>query len=227
MQYDARIVEIGQLVDNPQNPKERSVADKQLAASIEEIGLHYPLIVAREGVKDGKELFMIVDGHRRKAALVSRNHTHVPVLITDSKKEKVYSHLSANSRKLNSADWLEMAVNNPEAQLPGGQTSSNIKAIRLLLGEESLKYMADNKIRPSNFGIAVRVNRLLGWTSPTRDKRGKFDPEQDLEPIKKTLRWILKHKQGAVVTKYLSYQNSQHAIDKIQPAIESDRPVLN
>lgn len=73
-------VTIDQLVGNPDNPRDTLGALAELAASITEIGLLQPLLVTPR--QDGT--FMVVDGHRRHAAMVSVNYTlPIPVVVSD------------------------------------------------------------------------------------------------------------------------------------------------
>ncbi len=76
---------IGQLVENPDNPRKQVGDIADLAASIREQGIKQPLTVTPTGNMDidGQETYRIVIGHRRYTAAKQAGLTTVPVIIED------------------------------------------------------------------------------------------------------------------------------------------------
>lgn len=76
---------IGQLVENPDNPRKQIGDVTDLAASIREQGIKQPLTVTPTGNMDidGRETYRIVIGHRRYTAAKQAGLTTVPVIIED------------------------------------------------------------------------------------------------------------------------------------------------
>ena len=76
---------IGQLVENPDNPRKQVGDIADLAASIREQGIKQPLTVTPTGNMDidGRETYRIVIGHRRYTAAKQAGLTTVPVIIED------------------------------------------------------------------------------------------------------------------------------------------------
>lgn len=74
---------IGQLVENPDNPRKQIGDIADLAASIREQGIKQPLTVTPTGNMDidGRETYRIVIGHRRFNAAKQDGLTTVPVII--------------------------------------------------------------------------------------------------------------------------------------------------
>ena len=76
---------IGQLAENPDNPRKQIGDVSDLAASIREQGIKQPLTVTPTGNMDidGHETYRIVIGHRRYTAAKQAGLTTVPVIIED------------------------------------------------------------------------------------------------------------------------------------------------
>ena len=76
---------IGQLAENPDNPRKQIGDIADLAASIREQGIKQPLTVTPTGNMDidGRETYRIVIGHRRYTAAKQAGLTAVPVIIED------------------------------------------------------------------------------------------------------------------------------------------------
>lgn len=80
-----RLVALAELVANPDNPRDTLGDLAELAASILVLGLLQPLLVVE--LPGGG--FMVVDGHRRHAAMQSINYTEpIPATVTQMDREQ-------------------------------------------------------------------------------------------------------------------------------------------
>lgn len=99
----ARLVGLSELVENPDNPRDTLGSVKELAASIIEIGLLQPLLVV-----PAESGYMVVDGHRRLAAMRSVAYDRpIPVIVTEmDRTARVIAAVSAGAYtlKLNSIE---------------------------------------------------------------------------------------------------------------------------
>jgi ParB-like chromosome segregation protein Spo0J len=67
----------------------QTVRYKRIVASIGEVGIVEPLVVARRGTDPGP--FMLVDGHLRLAALLDLGNSEAPCLIADDDEAFTYN----------------------------------------------------------------------------------------------------------------------------------------
>lgn len=88
-------VRLAQLVENPDNPRETLGSIVELAASIVEIGLLQPLLV----MADDAGGYLVVDGHRRFAAMQSVGYAKpIPVVLTDmNRAQRIVAAVSAGA----------------------------------------------------------------------------------------------------------------------------------
>src|ERR1700719_1450435 len=67
----------------------QAMRDKRIVASIAEVGIVEPLVVARRREDTGP--YMLVDGHLRHAALLDLGNSEVPCLIADDDEAFTYN----------------------------------------------------------------------------------------------------------------------------------------
>src|SRR5580692_4901221 len=95
-----RLTAISKIKAAPWNPKGR-IAEKRLGkllASIEDIGLVYPVVV--------DESMNLVDGHRRLACAKKLGWTMIPTISVTSEFLHAYGSVQANQEKLTGNDLI-------------------------------------------------------------------------------------------------------------------------
>lgn len=80
---EARLISVSEIHANPENLRHSLGRLKELAGSIEAVGILQPIVVHKNG--DGK--YEIIAGHRRFAAALSLKLAEVPVVIRDDLKD--------------------------------------------------------------------------------------------------------------------------------------------
>jgi hypothetical protein len=108
----AGIVRVEDVVAAPYNPPGRTAekALKQLLASMEDIGLLYPVLI-----DDGKNL---IDGHRRLACAKLLGWEEIAAITLprhDVHPDKAYASVNVTARKMGGNDALAVWLKNPQA----------------------------------------------------------------------------------------------------------------
>jgi len=119
-------VRLDELVDNPDNPRIDLGDIAGLAANINQVTLLQPLLVTR--VDDG---WMVVDGHRRTAAMRSISYDRpIPVIVDDlDRSQRLLAAVSAGmfTRKLSKLEQAKaMAVLRDELGLTQAQIAQRV-----------------------------------------------------------------------------------------------------
>lgn len=97
-------IKISQLVPDPNNVREHIGDISDLVASIREIGLLQPPVVRRQGNQ-----FVVVTGHRRRAALIAAREEYCDVLISQIRPDDVLVAMIVENTQRQDLDPIEEA----------------------------------------------------------------------------------------------------------------------
>lgn len=189
-------IPIATLSTAPHNPKSRTENNsrlRQLAKSMEKIGILYPILVS----KDGKR---VIDGHRRLAAAKRLGWDSIPVLMVNAESDdEVYSEVNANSCRLTGNQALAVWLKNPKAVTK--RSRACFDRAEAILGRTILG-------RLSRGGHSVRLLTLAGWVARYVDRA------DDSKFIKKTTCWLAKYRNARIVEGYMEVKQSPKTLHR-------------
>lgn len=142
------------------NPKHRSRERglKRLVASIEKVGLVYPLLLD-EATKT------IIDGHRRYGACKLMGWEEVPCLLSSGEPaDTMYAEVNATQKALNGNDMVHVYLKHPDAVTEA--TRAKFLRAESVIGRKALVTIARRGMALSVFTEAERVGKLCGITAP-------------------------------------------------------------
>ncbi len=176
---------------------------KDLKASIERVGIIYPLIVTKD--------FDLVDGHRRLECARLIGMESVPVIVREGGQKELFNEVNTTSKKLTQADDLFVYLSGGSMT---GRSKRPIELTEKLMGHEFLEYMAENKISPhSVLSVTGQVMKYIGvndWT----------DGESQIAI--KCIRWMAENKgQFAARTAIVSRTDPAYIVE----CIENNKPL--
>ncbi len=198
-------ISLALLKDAPHNPKGRISSPKigQLAKSIQEIGLQYPVLVTEKNAS-GKH--QIIDGHRRVAAYRRIGLDPVPCLVTGQDADSVYAGVNANARSLSGNEQLSVFLSNPKAV--SGRARRGFENMEERLGRKLMETMQRHGYTGRTFKMAVIICRAC-------------DRDTD-EWVKLTVRWFMtcesqRYVQSLLATKTISPAQILRAVKEHRP----------
>jgi ParB/RepB/Spo0J family partition protein len=182
-------VELSKLKGAKYNPKSRTAKGSktlaQLKASIEKIGLIYPIAVDRE--------MKVIDGHRRIAAVKELGWESVPVIVvTSDDTDAVYADVNANLEKLTGNDNLQVWLKRPSAVT--SKRRARYEALQAAFGREMLIEAATIGQSGRVFAIATQVARYCGM-------------QHNPAFTKKSASWLMKWMNQSLVAAYIRLQH--------------------
>ena len=182
----------------PWNPKDRVEKRrlKNLMASIEDIGLIYPVVLDEKN--------NLVDGHRRHAVAGLLGWHAIPAIYTSSEFLHAYGSLQANQERLNGNDLIGVYLVNPKALIY--RQLHKIGRVEDACGGGILKKLYKAGMTAGTFDIAMRIVR---YTS------------EGVTPLE-TTEWLIDHRMGAQVRHLLEGGIPK---SKFVNAIKNDQPI--
>lgn len=175
-------VKLSELKPAPHNPSRRAKGPmlRQLAKSVSQIGLIYPIAITKAG--------NIIDGHRRVAVAKEAGWETIPAIIAEGNAETVYAHVNANSKILSGAEKLAVWLKNPSAVLP--RAAGRFEKAEQILGRTLLVRMSKNGLSLTMFRYGGEISRYItGENSPAI--------------IKRAVLWLLRHSNVNSVRDYM------------------------
>jgi hypothetical protein len=163
-------ISLSQLKAATYNPKRRTKNKnvRQLAASMAEVGLMYPILVTKQS--------WIIDGHRRFEAAKMNQWDTIPCLVVDDKeRDKVYAEVNANACRLSGNDNLFVYLENPNAVT--ATCKAKFDAMCNVIGRELARDI-------QKFGFSFLIYRMAREVCK---QCGKESPEM----IRRTVRWFM------------------------------------
>lgn len=129
------------------NPVSRTKSIGGLVASIEEVGLLYPILITSKNE--------VVDGHRRLAACKKLGWTDVPVLLAKGSLATMYQNVNITARHFSGNETLQVYLEEPEAV---GVISRNaLVELEQVVGRPLVKRMAKEGFSLSTWKICKRI----------------------------------------------------------------------
>lgn len=184
------------------NPDSRTAAKsiKPLVKSIEKYGLIYPIAIYPDG--------SLFDGHRRLAACKQLGWETIPVIIvrTDARRDELYQTVNTNTRRMNGNEQLYVWLRNPNAV--SEQTARICQQCQEAVGRDVMVKMARSGCSFTMFRWAKEIQNYVGNSRPSF--------------IKKTMLWLLKHRNTKVVHSLISLKQPAEVILR---AINEDKPI--
>jgi hypothetical protein len=170
------------------NPESRTLEGSRnlaaLKASIEKIGLVYPIAVDSDG--------NVIDGHRRLACAKMLGWEDIPVLIIGKgvTADEAYAEINACNQKMDGNQTLQVYLKNP-----------NAVTVRSRRTMESYEQMAgrDLLVRAAKQGTSVRVFMIAKSIC-------QYVSDENPAFYKKTVKWLMKHRNQVVVSHYIRLQ---------------------
>lgn len=196
------------LYPNPANPPSRTDLGNlsSLTKSIRGDGLQYPILVS----KDGEGRFQIIDGHRRYTVLKSDKHETVPCIVADGNAGHLYAMVNGTAKPLTGKDWAYVFIS-PGGRVPNGVTHNNLKRLAQLIGNDGIRWMADEGLSPGVYQTARRVAKYVD---------GNADNDERLTEI---VKWLIRNRQTAAC---LAIINNQQDAAMIGHAIKNDTKIV-
>lgn len=197
-------LQLDQLQENKHQPRSRTEPHnlRDLITSIRRDNLQYPILVSQ--APDGA--YIIIDGHRRAAALRSDGHDMIPCIIGEGPIDHLFAVVAGTQKKLSTLDWATIFVNNGE--VPTGVTKNNLTKLRDAIGVEGIKDMIERGVTPNVWNTARSVVRYA------------FDGDES--ELKPALEWLIRHKQAMNASTIITNKQSR---DLIIRAIKDDQPI--
>jgi hypothetical protein len=171
----------------------------RLGRSIEEIGLIYPVVVAKD--------MTVIDGHRRLQSCKNLGWEDIPILIVDAENaDLVYADVNANSKKLTGNENLIVWLKNPRAV-------SKRFAGDCVVWEEKIGRKALQAIAKA--GMSIRVGRTAGEIA-------QYVANDTPEFLLKAVKWLIEHRMRQMVDSYILMQQPPKSLFN---AIKANRPL--
>jgi hypothetical protein len=178
----AGIVRVEDVVAAPYNPPGRTAekALKQLLASMEDIGLLYPVLI-----DDGKNL---IDGHRRLACAKLLGWEEIAAITLprhDVHPDKAYASVNVTARKMGGNDALAVWLKNPQAV--HRKQAALFEQMRDDVGIALVRKACAGGFSPRLYRTARELARHIGQDGPGF--------------IRKAFVWLMDHATVGQVTK--------------------------
>lgn len=185
------------------NPPTRIEADalKELKASIEEIGLLYPLLVSRDG--------SLIDGHRRYTCLKELGYVEAPVIVVSLGLQEGWNNANI-TKAIDNRDWIYVGGEGFSPENMPRKKRKQWERLNELIGDEGIKLMANRRM---SFGV-------LAWGRAVA--RYVDDPTDGF--LSRCLMWLIRHKMQYQARKAME-EGCDPAI--IVAAINRDKPLVN
>lgn len=183
---------------NPRSRTEGKDAIKTLGASIQEVGLLYPVLVDKNN--------NLIDGHRRLAAYERLGLVEIPALIVDGDKAVMFAHVSTHFKKLSGNQQMQVFLKNPDAC--AGNTRAWLTQAEEALGRQLLERMAKEGLSLHTFRLARRLAR-----------------ESDIEDpgqLKAIVKWMLHYRNMGMVQRALE---NGTPVGKIMAAVNRNKAI--
>ena len=183
------------------NPKTRTQVKsnkmRQLIASIQELGLIYPIAVSKD--------MTIIDGHRRATACGVLGWDTVPVLIINNEDSNaVYAGVNANAELMSGLQILQVYMAEPSAI--SLRTKTVLDRYAEEFGRTVLRQLIKARLSWHTLSSAKRIARYTGDESP--------------EFLNQTVNYLIDHRNVRTVKNYLTLQQPP---DKLWNMIRKNR----
>lgn len=145
------------------NPPKRVEEErtKALSASMEEIGLIYPIVVT-----DKNE---IIDGHRRVAVAKRLGWKTIPAIVISGNRERIYAVVNTTPAKMNGNDALGVWLRCQQAVTPRAQLV--FQRIQEALGRPLMERMYSAGLSAATYRMAVHISRYCDADTPETAQR--------------------------------------------------------
>ncbi len=175
------------------NPKNRLEGPrlKQLARSIEEVGLIYPVCVNQDNE--------LIDGHRRVAAAKSLGWDEIPVILVNGDRQMIYAEVNHTSQRMSANDHLMIYLSDPSALRP--QLRRRHDEAEALLGRKVLTIIAHR-------GGSINLVRWAKEMASYCDRAG------DEKFIIRAVRWVSYHRMARLVRSAMAGGASPRIIER-------------
>lgn len=180
-------MKVSELKGASYNPKSRSspkaVHLRRLEKSIEKVGLIYPIAVSPDGT--------VIDGHRRLQAVKNLGWEEIPVIVVKcDEPDLVFAEVNAASSRLSGSQNLQVFMKNPAAVTD--RMRGQFDRYQEAFGRTVL-------VRLSKEGMSVRIITLAL-------RACKYMENDSPAFAKKTVLWMVKHRNARVVESFLQLQ---------------------
>ena len=201
---DILTVELVEWLDNPF--KRSQISDKDLAESIEQVGVKQPLAAIK---KDGR--YLIVDGNRRLRIAGKLNIKQLPVNIYDDEDPvKLAIILNTTGKGWDQQTLGQLVASHPEAlSVVPRRYSGKIQGIMTLMGDDFKHFITNYSPNAYDEGM-----RAAAYVSRKDNK----------EFCKKAAFWVGKHKMTRHIRNAIGYNIASPA--DIEKAIMDDKPLI-
>jgi len=167
------------------NPKSRtdfkSAALRRLRASIEKIGLIYPIAIDKANT--------VIDGHRRLMACKMLGWAEVPVLVVPNEDHaEVYAEVNANSEVMSGLQILQVYLQEPTAVAERSRRA--LERYEEAFGRAAMRRLIKAKLSYHTLGVVQRIARYV-------------DDESDAF-LGKTLDYLIEKRNGRIVRSYMT-----------------------
>lgn len=171
-------VKIADLIPAKHNPKRRTqkLALKKLLGSIQRKGLIYPILIDKEK--------HIVEGHRRVAVHKLLGMDEIQAITVSGDRDAIYADVNDSNEKMSGNDYINIYLINPAA-VPDKQRKTLDQMLEVL-DLPLLERLADYGGSPAYYKWAREIATYC-------EKTG------NIKFIRKTLRWMMKHKTSVLV----------------------------
>lgn len=193
-----KISSLKQAKFNPTNRLEgRRIKD--LARSIQEVGLVYPIAVNQDNE--------VIDGHRRIAAAKELGWDEVPIIIVSGDRQAIFSEVNATSQKMTAGDNLKIYLVDPLALRPPIRRKH--EEAEQFLGRTMMKALAK---RGSSINLLRWAKEVANYCERTNDE--KF--------IRRAVKWFYVHRQTRLLRSAI-YGGAPASV--IERAIKTGKPL--
>lgn len=180
------------------NPEARMKDIGQMAASIERVGLCYPVLVGQDDE--------VVDGHRRLAACKQLGWKDIQVLRVSGDQAELFGEINHTNRPMNGNQALTVYLQEPRAI--GPRARARMEECEEAVGLPTMKRMAKEGFSMATWATAKSIARQADAEDP--------------EMVVKTLRWVMNFRCGSLVRRALENGTSP---GHILAAVNKNKPL--
>lgn len=196
-QKDVRLKELKAANYNPPNRIEEE-RTKKLRASMEEIGLLYPILVTEKNE--------IIDGHRRVAVAKRLGWKTIAVIVATGDRDRIYADVNSVPAKTNGNDALGVWLRRQQAVTPRAQLV--FQRIQEALGRPLMERMYKAGLSAATYRMAIHIARYCDSDTP--------------DTIRRVVEWLMKFSLTFQARKAIEEGQSPKVLMK---AIRSMRPI--
>lgn len=170
----------------------------RLAELIQQVGQLNPVIVIPHGHR-----FVMVDGHRRRAALLSLNATHIRCQVIKApiaNAPLIWAIVNNGIVKINARQWMEawfLSDGSMDGRLPP-TVAQDVKAcLRIFGGKAGIEYLIEHKTAPSVARSIYQLRARFAEVAGSMKSSGVHTERRIGE-------WLVKHRGEALLRPWIS-----------------------